>query len=82
MAVMGMTPLGSLAAGVSADAVGAPATLVVGGLACLVTGSVFASRLPALQELVRPIYVRLGIIPEVAKGLQTASDLFVPPEKP
>ena len=82
MAVMGMTPLGSLAAGVSADAVGAPATLIVGGLACLITGSVFASRLPALQELVRPIYVRLGIIPEVAKGLQTASDLFVPPEKP
>jgi len=82
MAVMGMTPLGSLAAGVSADAVGAPATLIVGGLACLVTGSVFASRLPALQEVVRPIYVRLGIIPEVAKGLQTASDLFVPPEKP
>jgi hypothetical protein len=62
--------------------VGAPATLLAGGIACLLTGAVFASRLPALRELVRPIYVRMGIIPEVAKGLQTASELLVPPEKP
>jgi MFS family permease len=82
MAVMGMTPLGSLAAGALADTVGAPATLVAGGVACLAAGAVFSIRLPALREGVRPIYVRLGIIPEVAKGLQTASDLFVPPEKP
>jgi MFS family permease len=82
MAVMGMTPLGSLAAGALADNVGAPATLIAAGIACLATGAVFSSRLPALREVVRPIYVRLGIIPEVAKGLQTASDLFVPPEKP
>jgi len=82
MAFMGMTPLGSLAAGVLADAVGAPATLLAGGVACLATAAVFASRLPALRELVRPIYVRMGIIPEVAKGLQTASELLVPPEKP
>jgi len=82
MAFMGMAPLGSLAAGALADTVGAPATLIGGGIACLLTGTVFASRLPALRELVRPIYVRMGIIPEVAKGLQTASELFVPPEKP
>jgi MFS family permease len=82
MAVMGMTPLGSLAAGALADTIGAPATLIAAGIACLATGAVFSIRLPALREVVRPIYVRLGIIPEVAKGLQTASDLFVPPEKP
>ena len=82
MAVMGMTPLGSLAAGALADTIGAPATLIAAGIACLATGAVFSIRLPALREVVRPIYVRLGIIPEMAKGLQTASDLFVPPEKP
>lgn len=82
MAFMGMTPLGSLAAGALADTIGATATLVAGGVACLATAGLFASRLPVLRQLVHPIYVRMGIIPEVAKALQTASDLFVPPEKP
>jgi len=30
-----------------------------------------------LRKLVRPIYVRMGIIPEVAKGIQSASELSV-----
>jgi MFS family permease len=82
MAFMGVAPLGSLAAGAIADLVGAPATLIAGGVACLAVGAGFGRRLPALREIVRPIYVRMGIIPEVAKGLQTASELLVPPEKP
>jgi MFS family permease len=82
MAFLGMTPLGSLAVGGLADTVGVTATLVAGGVACLAAAAVFASRLPVLRQLVHPIYVRMGILPEVAKGLQTASDLFVPPEKP
>ncbi|MBE0596695.1 MAG: MFS transporter [Desulfuromonadales bacterium] len=82
MAFLGMTPLGSLAAGALADSIGPTTTLVAGGFSCLAAAAVFASRLPTLRQLVHPIYVRMGIIPEVAKGLQTASDLFVPPEKP
>ncbi len=82
MAFMGMAPLGSLAAGAIAETIGAPATLLAGGIACLAAGLFFGRRLPGLREHVRPIYERLGILPEVAKGLQTASDLFVPPEKP
>jgi hypothetical protein len=27
--------------------------------------------LPAIRALVRPIYMRMGILPEVAQGLQT-----------
>jgi hypothetical protein len=30
---------------------------------------------------VRPIYVRMGILPEVAQGLQTTSNLLTPPEQ-
>ena len=82
MCFTGMTPLGSLMAGVLAETIGAQPTLIMGGLACLATGILFARRLPALRELVRPIYVRMGIIPEVATGLQTAAELTVPPEKP
>jgi hypothetical protein len=29
---------------------------------------------------VRPIYVRLGILPEVASGIANAAELTVPPE--
>jgi hypothetical protein len=30
---------------------------------------------------VRPIYIRLGILPEVAAGLQAATQMTVPPEQ-
>lgn len=82
MSFLGMTPLGSLAVGALAEAVGTTATLLAGGVASLAAAAVFATRLPALRQFVHPIYVRLGILPEVATGLQTASDLSVPPEKP
>jgi hypothetical protein len=41
----------------------------------------FARGLPALRAVVRPIYVRLGILPEVATGLNTAAEASVPPER-
>ncbi|MBI4386797.1 MAG: MFS transporter [Elusimicrobia bacterium] len=41
MTFMGVTPLGNLAAGFAADRIGAPLTLAVGGLLCLVSGAVF-----------------------------------------
>lgn len=59
MAFIGMLPLGNLAAGKLAAMIGAPATLLIGGAICLITASVFASRLPALREVVRPIYRRI-----------------------
>jgi hypothetical protein len=31
--------------------------------------------------VVRPIYVRLGILPEVATGLSSAAEASVPPER-
>ena len=54
--------------------IGAPLTVGAGGAACLLLAVWFHRRLPGLRELVRPIYQRLGIIPEVASGLQ-ATDL-------
>ena len=62
MAFLGTAPLGSLLAGVLADRIGEPKTIVVGGVACVLGAAWFASRLPGLRELVRPIYVRQGII--------------------
>ena len=39
------------------------AGIMLGGVACILGAGWFASRLPRIRELVRPIYVRQGIIP-------------------
>ena len=66
MAFLGTAPIGSLLAGVLADRIGAPATIRLGGAACVVGGIVFALRLPRLRELVWPIYAQQGIITAAA----------------
>ena len=70
MAFLGTAPLGSLLAGVLADRLGEPVTIMLGGGACLLGAAWFWSRLPGLRELIRPIYVRQGVIvaPAVAAG--------------
>jgi predicted MFS family arabinose efflux permease len=73
MAFAGTAPFGSLAAGYVADRIGAPATLIIGGAVCILGAIWFVSQLGRLRSLVRPIYARLGIIAEVAEGLQTAT---------
>jgi MFS family permease len=75
MAFMGMAPVGALLSGALAQRVGAPATVAIGGVAMLGTAMWFARRLPELRREVHPIYHRLGILPEVAQGLQTATEL-------
>jgi MFS family permease len=80
MAFLGMTPFGSLFAGTLARYVGAQNTLLVGGIACIVGAALFAVRLPHLRTLVRPIYARMGILPEMAQGIQATAELTRPPE--
>lgn len=64
MAFMGMVPFGSLLAGVLGDRIGAPRTVLVGGVCCIAGALVFAGKLPALRQLARPVYVSKGIIVE------------------
>lgn len=80
MAFMGMAPFGSLLAGSLASKIGAPNTLIIGGACCIVASILFTSKLPTFKEMVHPIYVRMGIIPEMASGIQSATELTVPPE--
>ena len=80
MAFVGVAPFGSLLAGAAATRIGAPATLTIGGVLCIAAAAWFAFELRRIRMQVRPIYVELGILPEVATGLQAAAALQVPPE--
>ena len=72
MAFFGTVPIGSLLAGLAADRVGAQMTVRIGAIICLGSGAWFAYRLPALRAVIRPIYIKRGIIqvpqPEVDTG--------------
>ncbi len=74
MAVMGTAPFGSLLAGALAKVIGTPLTIFAGGLATITGALFFLMRLPEMKILVHPIYVKMGVIPEVAKGIQEASE--------
>lgn len=80
MAFMGTAPFGSLMAGASANYIGAPNTLIIGGAFCILGAVIFAGKLPEMKKLIRPVYIRLGILPEIADGIQSATDLTSPPE--
>jgi hypothetical protein len=75
-AVMGMAPFGSLLGGAVAHQIGVQLTLICGGVICLGGAVLFALRIPVLRPMVAPIYMRKGIVPQVAEGLQNASALL------
>ncbi|QMU27650.1 MFS transporter [Adhaeribacter radiodurans] len=81
MAFLGMAPFGSLLAGTLANRIGVPYTLLICGCLCSLIVIPFAIQLPKMRRLVRPIYQQLGILPQVATGVQTASNLTMAPEQ-
>lgn len=80
MAFMGAAPIGSLLVGSVSSVVGPSLAALFGGLICLAGGTVFALRLPAMRKIVRPIYRKMGIIPEMAAGIQSADEMERIPE--
>ncbi len=78
MAFMGTVPLGCLLAGALVHVIGAPMTVIAAGLCCIAGSLSFAAKLKTLRTLIDPIYVRKGILPEVAAGLQSASGVNQP----
>jgi MFS family permease len=77
MAVMGTAPFGSLLAGAMAKVIGTPWTMFSGGIATILGALFFLRKLPELKAIVHPVYVRMGIMPEVASSIQTASETEV-----
>jgi MFS family permease len=62
---MGMAPFGSLFAGSLASVIGAPDTLVITGVCCMIGAVFFYRRLPEIRRHIRPIYQKMGILPQI-----------------
>jgi predicted MFS family arabinose efflux permease len=75
MAFVGTAPFGNLLSGLTAEKIGAPHTLVLCGVFSILIMVFFLLQIPKIRQLVHPIYVRKGIIPEVAQGLNTATQI-------
>ncbi|HKP75349.1 MAG TPA: MFS transporter, partial [Longimicrobiaceae bacterium] len=68
MAFMGMAPFGGLLAGALAHRIGAPRTVLVSGVACMLAAGWFATRLPSLRETMRPVYREIGLLPPLEEA--------------
>ncbi|MFA5974017.1 MAG: MFS transporter [Lentimicrobiaceae bacterium] len=77
MAFMGMAPFGSLLSGSLAGLIGASGTLILGGVICIIGVSFYYKKLPSVRPFVRPIFERMGILPEIATGIEKASEVRI-----
>jgi MFS-type transporter involved in bile tolerance (Atg22 family) len=59
MMFMGMAPIGALVAGALAHRLGAPRTVLIGGVVCIFGAAIFALRLPKLRDEGRRLIVAL-----------------------
>ena len=74
MAFVGMAPFGSLLAGTLAHTIGAPRTVIISGVACMIGSLWFWSRMTAVRAEMRPIYQRLGIVPSAEVVVEEAAE--------
>ncbi len=62
MAFLGVAPIGNLVAGALARGIGVETTFALNGALCALSALWFWRRLPKLAAILRPTYVKLGII--------------------
>ncbi|UBF29369.1 MFS transporter [Kovacikia minuta CCNUW1] len=64
MAFTSMVTFGNLLAGTLASWIGAPDTLTIGGVLCIAGSLAFIRQLPSMRNHIRPIYRRIGVLPQ------------------
>jgi MFS family permease len=74
MTFLGIAPFGSLFAGSLAGHIGAVHVVQLTGAMCIVGSLVFAQRLPKLRTHIRPIYQRIGILPDASSGITSVAE--------
>lgn len=74
MAFRGMSPFGSLLAGGLGSSISAPAAIFVSGSVCLLSAGFYFTKLPVIRKIVRPIYQNMGILPQIAEGVEQATN--------
>ncbi len=62
MAFFGVSPFGNLVAGGLATYIGAPNTVILGGIICILGAAFFTKQLPGLRKMIRPMYEKMGLI--------------------
>jgi MFS family permease len=62
MMFMGMAPFGALFGGALADRLGAPTTVIMGGVACLGGAAIFGLRLPKIRDEARRLIIAQGMV--------------------
>ncbi len=65
MAFVGSAPFGSLLAGALAHWLGAPHAVMITGGFCVAGAIWFTVELPRVRAVMRPIYVEMGLLPEI-----------------
>jgi MFS family permease len=68
MAFMGTMSIGGLLVGALAGKFGVTDTMLVASICCIGGALVFAAKLPSFREAVRPIYGKMGMIPQMPPG--------------
>ncbi|MGH7284754.1 MAG: MFS transporter, partial [Polyangiaceae bacterium] len=81
MAFFGMAPFGSLTAGAIGQRWSAPIAVRIGGVVTIVAVLFFFRAIRGMRDKIRPLYVKLGIIPEVAEGMRHATEIAPPTGK-
>lgn len=74
MAFVGMAPFGSLLAGTLAQWIGAPRTVIVSGAVCIGSALWFWWKLPGIRKEMRPVYERLGIVPQSNLAVEESAE--------
>ena len=64
MSFIGMVPFGNLLAGIVAEHIGAPKTLLFSGFFSIAAMLMFLRQLPEIRRLIEPIYLKKEVIEE------------------
>lgn len=74
MAVLGTTPLGALVAGKIAQSHSPRVAIIISATIAMLLGVYMIVRIKKLRPLIRPVYVKKGIIKEIAIGMEAVDD--------